>query len=99
MHRARRHILDLPLHAVLRPDLALPLQQVLNLYTVGHFLVAWGDPGRQPEVVAVFDSPWQARQAVATCANWLGGRHTPVMQAELAHAEPWWQTDDRASAA
>lgn len=99
MSGPRRHILDLPLDAVLRPDLALPLQQVLNLYTVGQFLLAWGDPCRQRSVAAVFDSPLQARQAVATCANWLGGRHTPVMRADLAFAQPWWQADDRASAA
>jgi hypothetical protein len=87
----RKPILDLPLHFVLRADLALPLQQVMNVYTVGQFLAAWSDPATQDHVVAVFDSPHQARQAVATCANWLGGRHTPVMLAPFAHTQPWWQ--------
>lgn len=88
-------ILNHPLHSVLKPEIALPMQQVLGLYTIGQFLAAWGQPGAQDHIVAMFDSPAQARHAIAVCAGWLGGRFAPVMPAapgEIERLDPanWW---------
>lgn len=89
----RQAILNLPLCAVLRQEIALPLQ-VLDVFTIGQFLGAWQEPGLREQVSAMFDSPQQARHAVAVCANWLGGRHAPVMRAGLpAFGQPWWRDD------
>ncbi len=65
-------ILDLPLGDVMRSEIALPLQQVLKLPTVGCLLNAWRNPKNHRSIEQVFDSPQQARHAVATCAAWLG---------------------------
>ena len=89
----RDAILNLPLNAVLRTEIALPLQ-LLGVYTIGQFLTSWRDPDAQGELSALFDSPQQARHAVAVCANWLGGRFAPVMQADFAQ-QPWWKMDER----
>src|SRR4028118_717907 len=70
--RARNPILDLPLSAVMRSEIALPLQHVLRLYTVGSLLHAWRNPKNHRSIEQVFDSPQQARHAVAVCAAWLG---------------------------
>src|SRR6476620_9584191 len=75
MHR--NPILDLPLAAVLRTEIALPLQQILNINTVGALLTAWRSPLNHPHIEDLFDSPGQARNAVATCATWLGVRMQP----------------------
>ena len=79
-------ILDVPLCSVIRPDIALPLQHVLKLHTVGGLLKAWRSPRNHRRIEEVFDSAEQARHAVATCANWIGIQ-------TLAHHEvvpAWW---------
>lgn len=85
----RNPILDLPLTQVMRHDIALPLH-VLKIYTVGNLLKAWRSANMQKLIERVFDSPAEARNAVATCATWLGVRtlatHEPVMG--------WWRDDD-----
>lgn len=88
---AKNPILDLPLTQVLRTEIALPLQGVLNVYTVGGFLKAWRNPRHQTCIEQVFDSPQQARHAAQVCANWLGVR-TP---ATLNTAGAWWRRDDK----
>ena len=84
-------VLDVPLSSVMRPEIALPLQHVLQLYTVGNLLKAWRNPTNHRSIEQVFDSPEQARHAVAVCAAWLG------IQIRAAH-EPvpaWWRGDER----
>src|SRR6266478_7866252 len=68
----RNPILGLPLNEVMRSDIALPLQQVLKVYTVGNFLSAWRNPKSQKSIEQCFETPQQARHAAATCAAWLG---------------------------
>jgi hypothetical protein len=87
-----RPILNLPLSEVLRSQIAMTLGHVMNIWTVGQFLNAWRHPNCQPRVAALFDSPEQARQAIATCAGWLGGRIVPIMSASCPM--PWWSSDD-----
>jgi hypothetical protein len=65
-------VLDVPLASVIRPEIALPLQHVLKLHTVGGLLKAWRSPRNHRRIEEVFDSAEQARHAVATCANWIG---------------------------
>ena len=89
---ARNPILDLPLHDVMRSEIALPLRQMLNLYTVGHFLTAWKNPRNHRSIEQVFDFPEQAHHAAAVCAAWLGVRiavgHDPSQGW-------WWPVDER----
>lgn len=88
---SKHPVLDLPLSAVMRPEIALPLQHVLKLYTVGSLLKAWRNPKNQRNIEQVFDSAEQARNAVAVCANWIG---LPT----LVGREPvraWWPGDER----
>ena len=79
-------VLSLPLCAVMRSEIALPLQQMLNIYTVGCLLRAWRSPKGQKSIEKLFDTPEQARHAAATCAAWLGfdprALHEPV--------PAWW---------
>jgi hypothetical protein len=88
----RDAILNTPLTYVLRSEIALPLQ-LLGVYTIGQFLTQWREGHAQNDLMALFDSPQQARHAVAVCANWLGGRFAPVMQAGFCDA-PWWRADE-----
>jgi hypothetical protein len=83
-------ILDLRLTAVMRPEIALPLQQVFRIGTVGSFLIAWRNPKTQRTVEQVFDSPQQARHCAATCAAWLGISTAPAISPVTA----WWRNDD-----
>jgi hypothetical protein len=83
-------ILQLPLARVMRPEIALPLQQVLQVYTVGNFLVAWRDPRGQRQIEQIFDTPAQARHAVSVCATWLGVPN----DATLVPTQAWWINDD-----
>jgi hypothetical protein len=85
----RNPILDLPLNEFMRSEIALPLQHVLKLYTVGSFLNAWRNPKNHRSIEQVFDSPQQARHAVATCAAWLGVES----RASQASVSPWWIGD------
>jgi hypothetical protein len=92
---AKNPILDIPLHEVMRREIALPLQYVLQLYTVGSFLSAWRNPKNHRSIEQVFDTPQQARHAVAVCAAWLG-----IPQGAAAKPVPgWWVTDEQRPAA
>lgn len=86
----RNPIIDLPLSKVMRSEIALTLQHVLKIYTVGNLLKAWRNVRLQTTIEQMFDSPADARNAVATCANWLGvrtlGTHQPIMG--------WWRDDE-----
>ena len=88
---SRNPVLDLPLADVMRSEIALPLQHVLKLYTVGSLLNAWRNPKNHRSIEQVFDSPQQARHAVAVCAAWLGVQ-------TLAAPNPvpaWWVGDQQ----
>jgi len=87
---AKNPILQLPLSDVMRMEIALPLQQVLHLYTVGNFLNAWRNPKNQRSIEQLFDSADQARHAAATCAAWLGIPTKPTAPQVAA----WWRGDD-----
>ena len=47
-------ILDLPLTAVMRTEIAIPLQHVLKIYTVGGFLRAWRSPKNHRSIEQIF---------------------------------------------
>lgn len=86
----RNPILDVPLSAVMRMDIALPLQQILNIGTVGALLGAWRYPKNQRSIEELFETPEQARHAVAVCATWLGIHMKPIAEPVLA----WWRKDE-----
>lgn len=91
MTLARNPILDLSLQLVMRQEIALPLQHVLKLYTVGNLLNAWRNPKNHRSIEQIFDSPQQARHAVAVCAAWLG-----VQTVAAPNPVPaWWVRDER----
>jgi hypothetical protein len=81
-------ILSLPLTAVMREEIALPLQ-VLNIFTVGGFLKAWRSPKNHKMLEQIFDTPQQARHAAATCAAWLGVK----TRAEHQDVGGWWKDE------
>jgi hypothetical protein len=90
---AKNPVLDLPLNDVMRSEIALPLQHVLKLYSVGSLLNAWRNPKNHRSIEQVFDTPQQARHAIAVCAAWLGVQ-------TLATPNPvpaWWVRDDQDS--
>ncbi len=87
---SRNPILDLPLSEVMRSEIALTLQHVLQLYTVGNFLKAWRNPKNHKPIEQVFDSPEQARHAAATCAHWLGIKTL----ASPSTIPGWWRADE-----
>ncbi|HMO25909.1 MAG TPA: hypothetical protein PKB10_06530 [Tepidisphaeraceae bacterium] len=82
-------ILEMSLSSILKPDLALQLQQLCAIQTVGGFLRAWHDPRGQKQIEQIFETPSQARQAAATCSAWLGqvARYVP------APVPTWWASD------
>jgi hypothetical protein len=82
-------VLTLPLSTVMRMEIALPLQQMMQIYTVGCFLRAWRAPRGQKQIECLFDTPEQARQAAATCAAWLG--MTTMAARDVVPA--WWKGD------
>jgi hypothetical protein len=87
----RNPVLDLPLSAIFRAEIALPLQQLLRLGTVGALLESWRHPRQRKSIEQLFDSPGQARQAVTVCAAWLGFESRP-----LSHPLPaWWREEDK----
>jgi hypothetical protein len=88
---ARNPILDLPLSDVMRWEIALPLQKMLRLHTVGNFLRAWRNPSNHKSIEQVFDSPEQAHHAAAVCAAWLGIKITVMHDPSLGS---WWPTDE-----
>jgi hypothetical protein len=93
---ARNPILDVPLHEVMRSEIALQLQQVFRLYTVGSFLDAWSNPKNHKNLSRVFDSPQQARHAAWVCAAWLGTEKSFGMVPMPMTG--WWRHDDMVSA-
>ncbi len=84
---SRSTILELPLNEVMRSEIALPLQHVLQLYTVGSLLNAWRNPRNHHSIEQVFDTPVQARHAIAVCAAWLG-IPTPASPEPVSG---WWE--------
>lgn len=86
---ARNPVLDLPLSDFMRSEIALPLQHVLNLYTVGSLLRAWRNPKNHTSIEGVFDSPAQAHHAIAVCAAWLGIN----THASVETVSAWWVND------
>jgi hypothetical protein len=88
---SKNPVLDLPLSEVLRPEIALSLQHVLQLYTVGNFLRAWKSPKSQRSIEQIFDTREQARHAAQVCATWLGVPVVPTPQQIPA----WWRGDER----
>jgi hypothetical protein len=86
---ARNAVLDLPLSQVMRSEIALTLKHVLNIYTVGGLLRAWRSPRNHKSIEQVFDTPQQARHAVAVCAAWLGINTS----ASVEDVSAWWPTD------
>jgi hypothetical protein len=83
-------ILDVSLSTVLKPEIALTLQQVLRVYTVGNLIDAWQDPRDQRRIEQLFETPDQARHAVSVCATWLGF-DTQVMRKPFG--DPWLAGD------
>ena len=79
-------VVELALSEVMRPEIALSLQHILKIYTVGNLLTAWRSPRSQKNIEQIFDSPEQARHALAVCAAWLG------VQTQASHFVPdaWW---------
>src|ERR1700733_6252800 len=90
---SKNPILSVPLTDVMRSEIALPLQQVLQIYTVGGFLAAWANPKNQKSIEQVFDSPQQARHAATVCAAWLGVR-SAFVPAPISLLQ-WWRTDEQ----
>ena len=88
-------IRELPLSDIIRPDIALTLQHLLNIYTVGSLLDAWRNPKCQRSIEQMFESPQQARHAIATCATWLGVQWDGMQR---AGAGGWWTEDHGAEA-
>src|SRR5688500_15120342 len=86
----RNPVLDLPLTAVMRSEIALSLQGGMEIYTVGSFRKAWRSPKQQKTIEKIFDAPQQARHAATICAAWLGFR-TPA-QHEVVPA--WWTGEE-----
>lgn len=68
----RNPILDVPLNQVLKAEIALCLQQMLRVYTIGNLVELWQDPRDQRRIEQLFDTPEQAGHAVSVCAAWLG---------------------------
>ena len=83
-------VLSLPLASVMRMEIALPLQHMHNIYTVGCFLRAWRNPRNHKGIEQIFDTPEQARHAAATCAAWLGFQTPPTHDPQRGG---WWQPD------
>lgn len=74
----------------MRSEFALPLQFVLRLHTVGCLLHAWRNPRNHTSIEQIFDTPEQARHAIATCAAWLGVQ-TLASPGVVAQ---WWVNDE-----
>lgn len=83
---AKHPVLDMPLSSVLKTEIALPLQHLLNLYTVGSFLIAWRNPKNHHCIEQVFETPEQAHHAAAVCAAFLGVNSSNVPAA----VQEWW---------
>src|SRR3954464_10664827 len=84
---SRNPIFDLPLSTVMRSEIALPLGQILQINTVGALLGAWRSPRNHKSIENLFDTPEQARNAVAVCATWLGVHMRPT----AGPVGGWWR--------
>lgn len=83
---AKHPVLDMPLSSVIKTEIALPLQHVLKIYTVGSFLSAWRNPQNHPCIEQVFESPEQAQHAAAVCAAFLGVHSSNIPN----DVRQWW---------
>jgi hypothetical protein len=94
--RHKNPILTVPLSEVMRSEIALPLQHVMKIHTVGGFLQHWANPRNHRSIEQIFDSPEQARHAAAVCSAWLGARSafTPVP----LPVGGWWRNDESLAA-
>jgi hypothetical protein len=92
---SKNPVLDVPLSSVIRPDIALPLEQIMKIGTVGSLLRAWRSPKNQRSIEQLFDSPEQARHALQVCAAWLGIE----IQASHTIVPAWWSRDEWSTAA
>ena len=90
----RNPILDLPLSEFMRSEIALPLQHVLKLYTVGSFLRAWDNPTRHSQITPLFDSAEQAHQVAALCAAWAGWKVGVIPAPASTSASSHWMRPD-----
>jgi hypothetical protein len=86
---SKNPVLNVPLSEVMRSDIALPLQHVLRVYTVGGLLSAWRNPRNHKSIEQVFETPEQARHAVSVCAAFLGIQ----TQAVTESVPQWWASD------
>ncbi|HQY88179.1 MAG TPA: hypothetical protein PK402_05945 [Tepidisphaeraceae bacterium] len=82
-------ILDLPVAEVMRPEIALPLQHMLRIYTIGAFLRAWDNPHAQRSIEHLFESAEQAQHAATTVAAMAGWTNA----AAAAPHGVWWKAD------
>jgi hypothetical protein len=88
---SKNPVLSLPLSAVMRSEIAMPLQHMHQIFTVGCFLRAWRSPRNQKNIERLFDTPEQARHAAATCAAWLGF-NPPASNNPMVGG--WWRADE-----
>ena len=91
---SRNPILSLPLDRIMRPEIALPLQQVLQLHTVGALLNAWRSPKNHKSIERVFDSPQQAQRRWRRSRAWLG----VGVSAQPTTISHWWLEETPTSA-
>ena len=86
-------ILNVPLSQVMRSEIALPLQHIMQIYTVGQFVRAWRSPRNQKSLEQIFDTPEQAHHAAAVCQSWAGIAN----HATIATPTAWWTCDEAPS--
>ena len=53
-------------------------------------VIVWRCPGNHQCIEDLFDSPEQARNAIAVSATWLGVRMPPA----AGPVSGWWRSDD-----
>lgn len=83
-------VMNVPLAQVMRSEIALPLQHMMNLHTVGQFVRAWRMPRNQKNIEQLFETPAQARHAAAVCSTWVGAtQHATPMT-----GQSWWISDE-----
>ena len=88
--QAKHPVLGLPLTEVFRPEIALSLQHLMKIYTVGSFLRAWANPAAQAHIQHLFDTAEHANQAAALCATWAGWGFAAL---PASHAATWMRAD------
>lgn len=88
-------VLRMPLRQFMRADIALQLEHLYAIHSVGGFLNAWRRPDLQPRIELAFETTGQARQAAAVCLAWLG---QPAMFVP-SPVPAWWHDDSGGSVA